>query len=174
MARTKQTGSIHRCQLAPKSVTSPRRISPIPTTSRHRTPSPEYGAESRRSTRSHVVPLAERFATKINPRPKFSQAIRRPDPGPSQESLDGGRPAGQTEKAKRKKKRAMPGILALKEIRKFQGTSELLILKAPFSRLVREVAQRFMPDVRLQSSAIAALQVCLLSAKAYSHFRYLP
>ena len=39
--------------------------------------------------------------------------------------------------------RYQPGTVALKEIRRYQKSTELLIWKAPFSRLVREIAQEF-------------------------------
>ena len=39
--------------------------------------------------------------------------------------------------ASKKKKRFRPGTVALREIRKYQRTTELLIPKLPFSRLVR-------------------------------------
>ena len=57
-----------------------------------------------------------------------------------------------------KHRRYRPGALALREIRKYQKSTELLLRKAPFQRLVREVAQDFRSDVRFQQSAIKALQ----------------
>ena len=54
--------------------------------------------------------------------------------------------------------RYRPGTVALKEIRRYQKSTELLIRKLPFQRLVREVASEFMMDVRFQSHAIMALQ----------------
>ena len=52
----------------------------------------------------------------------------------------------------------------MREIRKYQKTTELLIRKVPFQRLVREIAQDFKQDLRFQSSAIRALQE---AAEAY-------
>jgi histone H3 len=52
-----------------------------------------------------------------------------------------------------------PGTVALREIRKYQKSTELLIRKLPFQRLVRELAQDFKNDLRFQSAAISALQV---------------
>ena len=49
--------------------------------------------------------------------------------------------------------------MALREIRKYQKSTELLIRKLPFQRLVREIAQDFKNDLRFQSTAILALQV---------------
>ena len=58
----------------------------------------------------------------------------------------------------RKKPRFRPGTVALREIRRYQKSTELLIRRAPFQRLVREVAQDFKSDLRFQSSAVMALQ----------------
>ena len=54
--------------------------------------------------------------------------------------------------------------MALREIRKYQKSTELLIRKLPFQRLVREIAQDFKTDLRFQSSAVLALQE---AAEAY-------
>jgi histone H3 len=58
----------------------------------------------------------------------------------------------------KKPHRFRPGTVALREIRKYQKSTELLIRKLPFQRLVREVAQEFKQDLRFQSHAITALQ----------------
>ncbi len=58
----------------------------------------------------------------------------------------------------RKPHRYRPGTVALREIRRYQKSTELLIRKLPFQRLVREIAQDFKSDLRFQSSAILALQ----------------
>ncbi|KAE8451851.1 histone H3-like centromeric protein hH3v [Mollisiaceae sp. DMI_Dod_QoI] len=61
----------------------------------------------------------------------------------------------------RKKRRYKPGTKALQEIRKFQRSTDLLLLKLPFSRLVREIALTLRPvgeGMRWQSQAIQALQ----------------
>ena len=57
-----------------------------------------------------------------------------------------------------------PGTVALREIRKYQKSTELLIRKLPFQRLVREVAEKFKQDLRFNSHAIMALQE---AAEAY-------
>ncbi|XP_021072801.1 histone H3.3-like [Mus pahari] len=51
-----------------------------------------------------------------------------------------------------------PGTVALREIRHYQKSTELLIRKLPFQRLVREIAQDFKTDLHFQSAAIGALQ----------------
>ena len=58
----------------------------------------------------------------------------------------------------RRPHRYRPGTVALREIRKYQKSTELLIRKLPFQRLVRELAQDFITDLRFSSSAVLALQ----------------
>ena len=62
----------------------------------------------------------------------------------------------------KKPHRYRPGTVALREIRRYQKSTELLIRKLPFQRLVREIAQDFKTDLRFQSAAIGALQVKVL------------
>jgi histone H3 len=60
----------------------------------------------------------------------------------------------------RKPHRWCPGTLAAREIRKFQKTTDILIRKAPFQRLLREIVQDMSrkSDLRMQSTALLALQ----------------
>jgi histone H3 len=58
----------------------------------------------------------------------------------------------------KKPHRYRPGTVALREIRRYQKITDVLIRKAPFQRLVREIAQDFKNDLRFQSPAIMALQ----------------
>lgn len=66
-----------------------------------------------------------------------------------------------------------PGTVALREIRRYQKSTELLIRKLPFQRLVREIAQDFKTDLRFQSAAIGALQVLFTIKLAYFIFLHL-
>ena len=60
---------------------------------------------------------------------------------------------------KKKPHRYRPGTVALQEIRQYQKSTELLIRKLPFQRLVRELAQDLGKiNIRFQSGAIMALQ----------------
>lgn len=59
----------------------------------------------------------------------------------------------------RKKPRYRPGTVALREIRKYQKSTELLIRKLPFSRLVREISNMVAPEpFRWTAEGILALQ----------------
>ncbi|KAF9464463.1 histone-fold-containing protein [Collybia nuda] len=70
------------------------------------------------------------------------------------------------DQAGKKGRRFRPGTVALREIRKYQKSTDLLIRKLPFSRVVREIALDMVTDendysdagLRWQSSAILALQ----------------
>merc|ERR1712130_608525 len=77
-------------------------------------------------------------------------------PNRSQQSLNGSTPS---------KRRFRPGTRALKEIRKFQKSSNLLLPNLPFSRVIREICSKICTtDMKFQSAAIMALQE---SAEAY-------
>jgi len=61
----------------------------------------------------------------------------------------------------KKPHRYRPGTVALREIRRYQKSTDLLIRKLPFSRLVREISQDYQikdNDARYQSAALLALQ----------------
>ena len=60
--------------------------------------------------------------------------------------------------AQKKPHRYRPGTVALREIRRYQKSTELLLRKMPFQRLVREIATDYRADLRFQGSAILALQ----------------
>ncbi|TPX49912.1 hypothetical protein SeLEV6574_g01183 [Synchytrium endobioticum] len=82
--------------------------------------------------------------------------------GPPRQQIQGPAPI-------KKAKRYRPGTVALREIRKYQKSTDLLLRKLPFARLVREVAQEFvtgttMTGLRFQSHAMLALQE---AAEAY-------
>ena len=64
----------------------------------------------------------------------------------------------------KKPHRFRPGTVAAREIRRDQKSTELLIRKLPFQRLVKEIAHENRPDTRFQASAVLALQE---AAEAY-------
>jgi histone H3 len=83
---------------------------------------------------------------------------------PQQLATKAARKSAPTAGGVKKPHRYRPGTVALREIRKYQKSTELLIRKAPFQRLVREIAQDFKNDLRFQSTAVLALQE---AAEAY-------
>ncbi|XP_038590601.1 histone H3-like centromeric protein A [Micropterus salmoides] len=83
---------------------------------------------------------------------------RPPQPAPETRSPRRSRVSRQLP-ASPKKRRFRPGTKALMEIRKFQKSTDLLLRKGPFSRLVREVCQSFSREaLRWQVYALLALQ----------------
>ena len=69
------------------------------------------------------------------------------------------RAAVQKAIAVRKPHHWRPGMVALREIQKFQKNTDLLIRKAPFQRLVCKIALGFgKSDLQMQSTAVLALQ----------------
>ena len=60
----------------------------------------------------------------------------------------------------KKGRRFRPGTVALREIRRYQKSTELLIRRLPFQRLVREITQGLSKlDYRFKAAALGALQV---------------
>jgi len=71
------------------------------------------------------------------------------------------------DKKKKRKHRYRPGARALREIRHYQKSTDLLLRKLPFQRLVREIVQSFEPPgvkYRFNSTAILVIQE---AAEAY-------
>lgn len=60
--------------------------------------------------------------------------------------------------ATKKTRRWHPGTVALREVRKYQNSTDLLIARAPFRRLVREIIMNLKDSIRMRSSALDALQ----------------
>ena len=89
--------------------------------------------------------------------------------GPSRHPVFGGKTAPKQPAAVSKPHRYRPGTVALREIRKYQKSTDLLIRKLPFQRLVREIGddvghKLHMGALRFQSSAVMCLQE---AAEAY-------
>ena len=64
----------------------------------------------------------------------------------------------------RKKMKFKPGTVALREIKRYQKSTDLLLPRAPFQRLVRDICRDIDSDLRFQAQALMALQE---SAEAY-------
>ncbi|KAK7497016.1 hypothetical protein BaRGS_00011752 [Batillaria attramentaria] len=96
------------------------------------------------------------------PRKSPGQTSGSPRQGPSGSGRAGrGRRQSRGPTSPTRKRRFRPGVRALQEIRQYQKTTNLLIRKLPFSRVVREVAIDLFPlraELRWQATAILALQ----------------
>ena len=65
---------------------------------------------------------------------------------------------GKAEEVEKESKKRGQGMKALKEIRRFQLSTELLVQRLPFQRLVKELIQVRREDLKLQGLAVKALQ----------------
>lgn len=93
---------------------------------------PEAKVSRKRKAEEMPIPVRKRLA-KINSRTPVTGGVKKPH-------------------------RYRPGTVALRDIRHYQRSTELLMQKVPFQRLVREIAQDFKNDLRFQGKAILALQ----------------
>jgi histone H3 len=95
-------------------------------------------------------------------------ASHRPPPSPPPKTTttattttDTANTATTTEQRQLRRK-VPPGTVALREIRTYQRSTDLLIPRAPFARLVREITQNLgRPHFRYQTSALEAIQQCV-------------
>ena len=92
----------------------------------------------------------QKAAAKISAMSKASKAIKKTGPAA------GG--VKNAEKPEGKKNRFKPGTVALREIKKYQKSNELILPRAPFMRLVKNIAEGTDHQIRFQSQAIQALQ----------------
>lgn len=128
--------------------------------------------ETRKSTRKQPktpTPTATSKRKQTNPSKKTITQTTSSQAGPS---LAGPSQAGPSKagpggknlamiralNSKKRKHRYRAGTVALREIRRYQKSTELLIPKTPFLKLVREVIQDFNQNLRLQTGAAMALQ----------------
>ena len=89
---------------------------------------------------------------------KSSQSPKKASKSPKKSQKPAASQAGD------KKRRFKPGTLALREIKRYQKSTDLLLPRAPFQRLVREITGVHDPDLRFQAQALIALQE---AAEAY-------
>jgi histone H3 len=73
--------------------------------------------------------------------------------------------AGATPTGSAKKPRYKPGSVALKEIRRYQKSTDFLIRKLPFQRTCRSIIRENnnVSDIRFQGPALASIQEALES-----------
>ena len=92
----------------------------------------------------------------------------------SRQSVSSGSKASKLDKAKKKtapaeggmkeRRRWRPGTVALREIKRYQKSTDLLLLRAPFQRFVKCISEGIDSQLRFQSQALLAIQE---AAEAY-------
>lgn len=97
----------------------------------------------------------------VHPRRSVSAPFR-----PSPSTFSRGSPqSGVPQQTRRRRHR--PGTRALQEIRKFQNSTDFLIPKLPFARVVRELTQRFWSREFAFRYTVEALIALQTAAEAY-------
>ena len=101
--------------------------------------------------------------------PKGKTAASKISSKAKQRSMAGGKKAGATKKTApaaggRKKPKMRAGTVALREIRRYQKTTDTLLPRAPLQRITRDIARGIDSDLRFASQALQALQE---AAEAY-------
>ncbi|CAK6969155.1 uncharacterized protein LOC128365243 [Scomber scombrus] len=126
-------------------------------------PHDDSSASRRKGTAPKRRPPQPGPSTAPQPGPSTAPKRRPPQPGPSTSGSTPQPPkrsiVSKVSAASHMKRRFRPGTKALMEIRKYQKSTELLLRKGPFARLVREVCQSITDETRRwQVYALMALQ----------------
>ncbi|PIN13883.1 Histones H3 and H4 [Handroanthus impetiginosus] len=110
---------------------------------------------ARTKQRAHRSTYRKRPAAGAHPSTSTPQSSKRTSPRTPPTAARSSRGDEQA----RKKRRNRPGTVALREIRKYQKSWNLLIPAAPFIRIVREITYNYAPSIaRWQAEALVALQ----------------
>ncbi|AGO10535.1 AaceriABR083Cp [[Ashbya] aceris (nom. inval.)] len=116
----------------------------------------------RQEDRSRYVPdEAKRRVVEEAKAPVVAERRRTDDGREEERAARDARPPRGTRRIAKKPQRYRPSDVALQEIRRYQRSTELLISRMPFARLVKEVTDQFTTadqQMRWQSMAILALQ----------------
>ena len=81
----------------------------------------------------------------VDSKKKSSTAISK-----SKQDLKGSMSKALAEVKERKKQRFKPGTVVLREIKRYQKTTDMILPAAPFQRVVREIFQEIDPDLKIQ------------------------
>lgn len=104
------------------------------------------------------MPKAKNASKKV---PVKTMASKMKKSGPSAKSKMSKSAAKSTDamsQGGRKKARFHPGTVALREIKRYQKSSSMLLPRAPFQRLVREICGAIDNELRFQEQTLLALQ----------------
>ncbi|KAG7224898.1 hypothetical protein INR49_014814 [Caranx melampygus] len=149
LVQTKGTGASGSFKMNKKVETKPKKPA-----AKKAAPKPKKTAAKKPAAakKPKKAAAAKKPAAKKSPRrPRNQQLLLRRQPRA---------PRSQPRALRRPSRRPLlpRNLLPRREIRRYQKSTELLIRKLPFQRLVREIAQDFKTDLRFQSSAVMALQ----------------
>lgn len=115
-----------------------------------------YGARTKETARKSVGGKHPTKGRKYAP--TKAQRLRAEEEREAERARKAGKKVAPQVGGVKKPHRFRPGTVALREIRRYQKSTELLIRKLPFQRLVREIAQDFKTDLRFEAAGVLALQ----------------
>ena len=119
-------------------------------------PHSTYADPVQSSIQNNQFVVAKRKVTKrVNRSRPWAQIEKKVPRTPTPHKGKGHKEKKSDEKHKRK---YLPGTLALREIRRYQQSMELLIRKLTFMRLVQEIGQQFLTGIKFQGMVVMALQ----------------
>ena len=104
------------------------------------------------------MPKQKNTAAKVSSKSKPKVSNKKTAPS------KGGMKQTASQEGERKKPRFKPGTVALREIKRYQKSTALLLPRAAFQRVVRSVCSEIDHDLRFQAQALIALQE---AAEAY-------
>jgi histone H3 len=127
--------------------------------------SPKYKSRRHKGKKSVTLHAksakAEKTKSKKNTKEKSKKKTK--EVTKAKKTSDGKRKTAPAAGGVKKPHRFKPGTVALREIRRYQKSTDLLIRRLPFQRLVREIAQDFHTDLRFALATIEVLQSVLES-----------
>ena len=95
--------------------------------------------------------------TKLQAAKKNMKGVQKPAKGQSQ----GVKKSTQDEVTH--KRRARPGVKALREIKQYQRSTDTIVPRAPLQRIVKDITSKYMPEARYSHGALEAVHQCLES-----------
>lgn len=104
------------------------------------------------------MPRLKQSVEKAHAPRKHGIAHKKPHSKKNVEFLGMAKPVSE-KPAGKKPHRFRPGTVALREIKRYQKSTDLLLRKRPVLRLIRELVQDVRSDTRVEKSAVEALHV---------------
>ena len=95
-------------------------------------------------------------------RTKLAAATKNAKGIQKQKQSQGGKKATQDE-GDHRKRRTRPGVVALREIKRYQRSTDTLLPRATLQRVIREITSKYLPDARYSYGAIDAVHQCVES-----------
>ena len=89
---------------------------------------------------------------------KVSKNSKRAISKPNRDTLLPGNNAVKRSSKMRRRFRSRPGVVALREIKKLQRSTELLVPRLPFQKVVKDICSKINQDLRFSSQGLLALQ----------------